>query len=215
MISSPLASKGSFLGALGPNSGGGRRHRSNSEPRVSERQILQEAGFQGVALPELGGGVLTRPWRGCVGRGVLLREESRQCFEGEPPPPALSCRVHSLDTSQTALRPPGGSPGLGADGERRGQPLGRLAHTGCGGSAGARQGEAPGAGQAASTENSPKSSTVETGHESGASTLGGGPGPLGPAPESPKGKRGRNPKERLSLGHRHPSTHASHWCFPG
>lgn len=69
--------RGSFLGALGPNSGGGRRHRSNSEPGVSERQILQEAGFQGMALPELGAGVLTRPWKGSVGHEVLLEEEGR------------------------------------------------------------------------------------------------------------------------------------------
>ena len=61
----------------GSQFGDGRRHRSNSEPGVSERQSLQEAGFQGVALPELGGGVLTRPWRGNVGREVLLEEEGR------------------------------------------------------------------------------------------------------------------------------------------
>lgn len=43
----------------------------------------------------------------------------------------------------------------------------------------------------------------------------GGPGPLGPAPESRRGRGAWDPKERLSWEHRHPNTHASHWYFPG
>lgn len=97
--------RGSLLGALGPNSGGGRRHRSNSELGVSERQILQEAGFQGMALPELGGGVLTRPWRGSVGREVLLKERVDSALRGTPSF-VLSCPQlgHFTNSPQTTGR---------------------------------------------------------------------------------------------------------------
>lgn len=127
-----------------------------------------------------GGGVLTRPRRGCVGRGVLLREESRQCFEGDPP--LQLCPV--VSTAWTLHKQPSDhwevAQGWEQTGRGEGQSPGRLVSTGCRGSAGARQGGVPGAGRAANAENSPRSSKVKA--DQGASTLGGRTWTFRPSP---------------------------------